>query len=87
MSGALEALQICDLAKQWPNLKAIHDLSMSDLTKLNADAQAELDKRAEAQAEIDAEVQAKAAAEKKAAVDAQAAVDKKAAKAAASVSE
>lgn len=72
----LQLLQVCDLAKQWPTLGAIHDLAMADLVKMNDDAKAELAKRAEVKAKADAEAAAKAAAEAKARADEQAANDK-----------
>ena len=62
----LALLQICDLAKEWPNLKAMHDLAMDELNKLNLDAQKELARRAEVKAKEEAAAKAKAAAEAKA---------------------
>ena len=32
-SDVLTLLQICDLSKQWPNLKHLHDSAMEVLTK------------------------------------------------------
>ena len=75
-TSTLELLQTCDLAKQWPNLRAIHDLAMDDLMETNAAAQEEIDKRAEAKAKADAEAAAKVAAAAKAVADKQAAADK-----------
>lgn len=77
-NSPLPLLQICDLAKQWPNLQALHDIAMADLVRMNADAQVELAKRADAKAKADAEEMAKAAAKVKADADMQAAVDAKA---------
>lgn len=53
-------LKICDLAKQWPALQAIHDLAMAELLKANVDAKIELTKRAEAKAANDAKLKAQA---------------------------
>ena len=71
----LPLLQICDLAKQWPNLKPIHDLAMAELVDAAVEAQDELDKRAEAAAKAEAEAKAKADAKAKAEADKQAAAD------------
>ncbi len=80
-ASPLQLLQICDLAKQWPTLTALHDVAMADLVKANDDAKAELAKRAEAKAKADAEAAAKKAAEAKALADKQKAADEAAQKA------
>lgn len=38
----LNWLKICDLAKQWPNLKGVHDLAMKQLMKATQDAEKQL---------------------------------------------
>lgn len=62
-------LQIADLAKQWPNLKVIHDLAMAELEDMVVEAKDELDKRAEAKAKTAADAQAKIDATAKTAAD------------------
>ena len=57
-TSPLELLQICDLAKQWPNLQALHDLAMADLVSANDDAKTELVKRAAAKAKAAADAAA-----------------------------
>lgn len=55
-------LNICDLGKQWPQLRALHDVAMQDLLAANEDAKEELaarkeaadQKAAEAKAQLDA---------------------------------
>lgn len=68
--GILQLLQIMDLAKQWPQLQAIHDISMAQLVDANEKAAVELKAIAYRKAEAKAEAEAKAAAERKAEVDA-----------------
>lgn len=68
-ASSLQLLQICDLAKQWPNLQALHDVAMADLVAMNEDAKAELAKRAKVKAEKEAAEQAAAAAKVKAAAE------------------
>ena len=67
--NTLMLLQICDLAKQWPNLKSIHDLAMQDLMAQADEAQDEINKRAEEAAKKVADAKAKADAEAKAIAD------------------
>ena len=58
----LVLLQTMDLAHNWPEFQALHDMARSSLVKANTEAKAELDRRAaEAKAAADAEA-AKAAA-------------------------
>lgn len=78
MSGELEQLQIADLAKQWPQLKPVHDLALARLGDMAIESQKELDARAKAKADAEAKAEAKRVAEAKAAAEKQAAEDKKA---------
>ena len=60
MSGSpLELLQIADLAKQWPNLRPLHDSAMAQLMDMVPDAQKDLDARAQEKAKAEAEAEAK----------------------------
>jgi peptidoglycan hydrolase CwlO-like protein len=63
-------LKIVDLAKNWPNLREIHDLAMLDLEGINKETKAELERRrktlAEEKAKAEAEAKAKATATAKA---------------------
>jgi hypothetical protein len=68
-------LTVMDLAKQWPQLQAIHDNAMATLLEVNAEAKTEIADRAAAKAEADAKAKAKAEAKVKADADAQAAAD------------
>ena len=70
-------LRVADLAKQWPHLRSVHDLAMSDLAVHEAHAKEELVKRAEVKAKAEAEVKAKADAKAKAEADAEAAREAK----------
>jgi hypothetical protein len=70
--NTLALLQVCDLAKQWPRLQAVHDLAMADLLTANEEAKAELVKRADAKAEAEADAQAKVDAAQKAAASTEA---------------
>ena len=73
MSGnVVELLDIVNKARQWPNLKALHDLAMADLVAANDEATTELAKRADAAAKAKAEADAKAAAEAAAKAEAEA---------------
>lgn len=74
-------LRVADLAKQWPHLRSVHDLAMSDLAVHEAHAKEELAKRAEVKAKAEAEVKAKADAKAKAEADAEAAREAKVAEA------
>lgn len=80
-NNVLELLQICDLAKNWPHLRSIHDVAMGDLAKFVEEAKAELEKRAaDLKAKAEAEA-AKIAAALKAETDKQKAADEAAEKA------
>lgn len=72
-------LRVADLAKQWPHLRSVHDLAMSDLAVHEAHAKEELAKRAEVKAKAEAEAKAKADAKAKAEADAEEAREAKAA--------
>lgn len=56
-------LTVCNLAKDWPNLKKIHDAAMAELLDLNNEANDHLVERATAKAEKDKADQAKRAKE------------------------
>jgi predicted Holliday junction resolvase-like endonuclease len=78
----LTLLKVVALAKDYPNLRALHDLAMGLLSDKAVEAQKELDKRAKAKAEAEAKAKAEAdkkAAEEKKAADAKKAADDKAA--------
>lgn len=68
--GILQLLQIMDLAKQWPQLQAIHDISLAQLVDANEKASVELRAIANRKAEAKAIIEAEAAAERKAEADA-----------------
>jgi hypothetical protein len=55
-------LKIVDLAKNWPNLREIHDLAMLDLEGINKETKAELERRRKTLAEEKAKADAKAKA-------------------------
>lgn len=56
----LDLLNIMDLAKQWPQLQAVHDLALAELLDLNEEAKATLSKRNEAKAQAQTKIQPKA---------------------------
>lgn len=69
----LTLLQICDLAKEWPDLKPIHDAAMAELADGGVKgARAELGRRAEVKAQAEREANQKKAAEIEANAKAQA---------------
>lgn len=67
---AVTLLKTADLAKQWPNLRALHDLAMAELVDMASNAADDLaaiaKKRADEEAKAAAEAQAKAVARAKA---------------------
>lgn len=51
MDKILTLLQVVNLAKQWPQLQALHDVAMQDLLKESIGAKQELADRAKVAAE------------------------------------
>lgn len=50
LDNPLELLKLCDLAKQWPNLKGLHDLTMKKLEQASKEAEKQLAKEREDEA-------------------------------------